>query len=102
MRTKWTPGKWKVEQYDQPVTICGQNVPCFEVESEDDECWIAKVQDHCDCIGTPEGNANAHLIAAAPELYEALAELHDWIQQSGQSAHLAKARAALAKARGKS
>jgi hypothetical protein len=101
---KWTPGPWRVDQYNQPVTVCGQKIPCFEVDSEIDACWIAKVQDHRNCMGTPEGSANAHLIAAAPELYEALDNM---LRIGGPhydecTARIKKAHAALAKARGES
>ena len=55
-------------------------------------------------IDTPD----AHLIAAAPELYEALSELVEGLSESltgitsvvGDSREITKARAALAKARG--
>ena len=47
-------------------------------------------------------HANAHLIAAAPELYEALDELEAFVHNLGYREYpsAAKARAALAKARG--
>jgi hypothetical protein len=35
--------------------------------------------------GTPEWEANAHLIAAAPEMYEALKHLHKWFEITGSS-----------------
>lgn len=93
--TNWTPGPWKVERYDQPITVCGQSIPCHEVDSDNDAYWIAKVQDHQDCTNTPSGYVNAYLIAAAPELYTALAL---YVEHFGDP--LGGARAALAKARG--
>ena len=54
-----------------------------------------------------ECNANAHLITAAPELYDSLAKLVDRVEQmqydhntSDGDLELDEARAALAKARG--
>lgn len=50
----------------------------------------------------PEREANARLIAAAPELLDALTDLFDYVVANGilkeRSSRLAKARAALAKA----
>ena len=49
----------------------------------------------------PEGQANARLIAAAPELYEALENLMDFLFHGKKDRQMIlRARAALAKARG--
>ena len=49
----------------------------------------------------PEGQANARLIAAAPELYEALVNLMDFLFHGKKDRQMIlRARAALAKARG--
>lgn len=80
-----TPAPWTTAMYDQPIQVCGQRIPCFEVESETDSCWIAKVQDHRACADTPPGDANALFIATArTALPEALAEIrrlkaHFWV-----------------------
>jgi hypothetical protein len=53
---------------------------------------------------TREGQANADLIATAPELFEALTALRSFMWSEGyadQTAEMAKADAALAKAEGK-
>lgn len=96
----WTPGPWRVANYDQPVTVCGQQIPCFEIESDADACWIAKVQNHQDCVDTPEGSANARLIAAAPDLYTAVEAALNMVDGDGAPPDWDMLRAALAKARG--
>ena len=79
---KFTPGPWRIEQY-----------PSIHVRSCDGECVLAH-----DYIT----DADAHLIAAAPELYEALEELYDAIDSAVglTPERLEKARQALRKARG--
>ena len=64
---------------------------------------------HSESVVIPR-EKDAHLIAAAPDLYEALSELVDELSESlqrvtsvfGESREIEKARAALAKARGES
>lgn len=53
----WTAGPWKL----------AQSSTGFEISSDADTCWIAEVPNV-----PPYGEANAQLIAAAPELVEAL------------------------------
>lgn len=60
--TEYTPGPWKLiwhgnERYPFPLSV----------HSADDANWIAR-------DGTVSSRANARLIAAAPDLYEALKE----------------------------
>ena len=97
--TGWTPGPWRAETstpeegYDHWRVTHGQGGYLFEVAS------IPLLSE------SPEGCANATLIAAAPELYEALERLVDDTSAGrlgGVSlAHGIKAaRAALKKARG--
>ena len=104
--TKWTPGPWEV--CDLSIR---DGVPVHEITSLHDSCWIAQVQDHRNCSGTLPGSANAHLIAAAPELYEALEALVPFAIGSwhiepidgafeGAMQRVKSARAALRKARG--
>lgn len=110
MSGAWTPGHWRllVEQSYRP----GCTVATIEQDGEDlpYRGMIARLQsaEHIDGITGEELTANAHLIAAAPELYAALlvAELASEELCQGQDpanecwVTLATIRAALAKARG--
>lgn len=85
---KFTPGPWSV--------IKGRHFyeDRFGVEIKGDDFSIQPQ------MGMTE--ANAHLIAAAPELYEALEELLIQTRQYGHKPEIKMAEAALAKARGES
>lgn len=95
--TKYTPGPWGYDDYDHTAF-------CSDKYKED---YFMRIEWSVDALGIPEEEiqANARLIAAAPELLEALEELiamnncnYDrTIQENGYK----KARAAIAKARGK-
>lgn len=79
---KHTPAPWHVANGVQ-------------IRSERDQ--IAKVW----MMRHGEGQANAHLIAAAPDLLEALAEVVEWLELGDHAGPMhSKARAAIAKARG--
>jgi len=88
--SKWTEGPWSVQRDG------------FIMSNDLDAGAFAKVYG----AGDLEADANAHLIAAAPELYEALsylvAETDPDIDEdyNPHAQPLRKARAALAKARG--
>ena len=77
--TKFTPGPWGVNTGGE--VVCDVN----------DFQWVMAQSRGDDDL------ANAHLIAAAPELYEALADL---VQAFDGEPGWGPARAALAKARG--
>lgn len=88
---KWTPGPWVYDEESQ-----GEWGTNYSIQQYDN-----RLIDVAEMVGTKE---DAHLIAAAPELYEALeaftddSDCHDeaeWFE-----ARLRDARAALAKARG--
>ena len=93
--TKWTPGPWV---YD----------PDFEPEDEPAIWTAGDIADAVAYLSTSAPNsdeeivANAHLIAAAPELYEALLAVVDCWDRGGLEvdALIEGARAALARARG--
>lgn len=71
--TKFTPGPWAIDPATRPAEVCTiYGLP----ESETDGQGFAYVRG---ALGyweaeEEENMANAHLIAAAPELYEALVE----------------------------
>lgn len=92
---KWTPGPWAVETRDKKtwvVAYCGDDDPWFVCNPE---LYIGPGK-------TDRAPANAHLIAAAPDLYAALDAAR--IILAEHEPHplpvLAQALAALAKARG--
>ena len=95
MSARFTPGPWKVLNFERDEA--------FEIEGGG--CTLALL--HYDVgawTARTESEANAHLIAAAPELYEALETVlvNNRTGATGQRARegWAKAIAALAKARG--
>lgn len=109
--TKFTPGPW-VASHDRDghvVWMAGADEHPWEFEShlrwecnhlidEDEECDNARNQ-------FQQSKANAHLIAAAPDLYEALAEIMNHHASNvlfGNVAMAERAWNALAKARGES
>ena len=115
METKYTPGPWQVEGYD-PAHKESNGVQVVVVFSQTHE--VARCRYNC-CAGLPleRADANARLIAAAPELVEALGELCTDLAESHAEEldaahygddpdsclycrHLAAARAAIAKATG--
>ena len=94
----WTPGPWKVRSFRDTPVICADMER--EVVGQDTEPLIAHV-DYQD----PFTTANAHLLAAAPELYEALAVLVAVTEHPSPTIHaraqaIRGARGALSKARG--
>ena len=86
---KWTPGPWHTGKGSFP----------FQININTDSGTIATVYGE-----TGENEANAHLIAAAPELYAALADMISSYEALGAPLPMAKevevALCALAKARG--
>lgn len=73
MNTKHTPGPWKIHTKQVP------NGYKFEIEV--DLCLIATCYGSTNCMwdfvpGANQGNANARLISAAPDLLEALQLAH--------------------------
>ena len=90
--TKFTPGPWLFSSYKSGNSVIVIDGKEFDVAT----------------VNYPNRDANAHLIAAAPELYEALeglladiTEYQEINNLGGQNNHWqVKAKAALAKARG--
>lgn len=104
--TKWTPGPWTWDAaLDHNWDVQVWSSPNSRV------CFVA----HDGENGNPTGQANARLIASAPDLYEALAAselvmtalaaiskhmLEPFVSGAQLTSALVAARAALAKARG--
>lgn len=86
---KWTPGPW--------VWRTGKG--SWQGSIEPDICDFGDDTHYYPSEGTPPNEANAHLIAAAPDLYEALERLVIELDGSGME-WADDANIALAKARG--
>ncbi len=99
---RFTPGPWSVPSN---LSACPETGAVFYTISSDAEdveygdTGIAEVPIGAFKFRDPRRVANAHLIAAAPELYEAVAE-HLHAYDTGAKCCLDNLRAALAKARG--
>lgn len=94
---KWTPGPWRVME---PVAL-DYRAPL--IYGADQKSLVANAEGGGPrrAVAAPEARANAFLIAAAPELYEALEEClreHGGFTIKGECER--RAVAALAKARG--
>ena len=86
MRIKHTPGQWVVTGWN---LVFGSKA--------------VEINVHFDSgvSGTLEMHANANLIAAAPDLLEALSEVVEWLEHGDHAGPMhSKARAAIAKAKG--
>ena len=92
---KWTPGKWSVYEDERETYWPGIDAGRTSIVVWGDQQENNGVQGDT----LEEAKANAHLIAAAPDLYEALDRLVRYINAPSTEAYLS-ARAALAKARG--
>ena len=102
--TKWTPGPW---EFVDPGPHGEFQVHWSDVDADDDGRAVDHGHTVCTVHDVTEdsGEANARLIASAPDLYAALAAVigdyeahmrpHDYV-----TAPLLNARAALSKARG--
>ena len=99
MQSSFTPGPWAVVEHDHAI--------CIRTESPSKTKYGASRYaaiggfDRNDSAQLEEARANARLIAAAPELLEALQSVLDnCLDSEGLCAAHAKARAAIAKATG--
>ena len=96
---KFTPGPWRRLKWGGIATGAESDLTAKRVRHS--SCWVTNAW--CESDSTSETIANDHLIAAAPELYEALDQILDDMGNDGLSCCQAakdQARAALAKARG--
>lgn len=93
-----TPGPWTIK--------FGLNVMGKDVRYPSQERLVANAGGHANNIWneqvTAENEANAHLIAAAPDLLEALREMVDRFESCDDDPeYVTRARAAIAKAEGR-
>lgn len=98
--TQWTPGPWCVHTHAERH---GPDEKFYWVVSNEDQpCDYIACSDGDVGIDVDRALADAHLIAAAPELYGALAMMVEMVERDGfgEDAVLDCAIAALAKARG--
>ena len=99
----YTPGPWEVTESANAIVVMGSNaqhvviIPLFKEYAWSKEEWEGLNLEEKNKVSI----ANARLIAAAPELYEALESLIDFLfhEKKNRQAIL-RAKAALAKARG--
>ena len=102
---KGTPGKWSFSH----GSASDDNVACIEINSSESLHEVAYLQSTPSCIGKYEETsfdktiANAHLIAAAPDLLEALQELaflYEHEEGCRELTEYKRAKAAISKALG--
>lgn len=101
--TKFTPGPW--EFYSDDFEKCGVKATNNPAGYKDEDCLYPIASVNGDWRDSPEYGspfANASLIAAAPDLYQNLAEITKWMERSSNAGGdlLIQAKQALAKARG--
>lgn len=89
----WTPGPWRTNE-----KLARQVVGILQGDTGQHLAVVAGPKHD----GPDEYEANARLIAAAPDLYEALAACLEWIADSNGPFPVEAADAALAKAEGRS
>lgn len=99
MSTKHTPGPWSVEARNYPIGDTGDYDGCWQILSANAKRPIVEIWEEGD-----EPDANALLIAAAPELLEALKLCYEYCRlyhSEVEQNNVGKAaRAAIAKATG--
>lgn len=98
--SKHTPGPWLVEQGERTDA---DNIDVISPDGRDDPWTVAVAIGSCGPGGCTI--ANARLIAAAPDLLEALTSIADQLERVGDSRKdapfIEAARAAIAKAEGR-
>ena len=67
----YTKGKWEIQNQSGSNPVIHSNVKAASIASVN--------MDNYDCIG------NAHLIAAAPMMYEALKDVQNWLMSTVQT-----------------
>lgn len=106
-KTKFTKGPWRFGTNNIANTIEAQSGSSKRDDWDDDYRVVATVQacidDYNHAAREENVTANLHLVAAAPDLYEALKAIMDDVEPTefALSSHIRDAaRSALAKARG--
>ena len=103
---KWTPGPWAMETVRTSCGTCHRIGPFPRpAYASKPEGWACVYDDYPPGVGSPDLLANSHLIAAAPDMAEALEKALNFItnteSEMGETLPCGDAaRAALAKARG--
>lgn len=100
---KHTPGPWEITESANAIVVMGPNaqhvviIPLFKEYAWSKEEWEGLNLEEKNKVSI----ANARLIAAAPELFEALENLMDFLFHGKKDRQtILRATAALAKARG--
>lgn len=96
--SKHTPGPWKVGAKFDTGSASTSGVEISDIENSETVAVAVEGNDSGGIYAYQEVMANARLIAAAPELLDALKELVD---RYPNNVGITKAKAALAKAEGK-
>lgn len=73
---KFTPGEWEIEEHELSVKNCEM----FGFRIKTDSKIICAANSN-ELKNKPEMQANAHLIAAAPEMYRLLEQLHGTLER---------------------
>lgn len=108
---KWTPGPWDFSMAKMPID--GEYDYCISAVVDGERYVISEAFGRVSEKQRPNAHANARLIAAAPELYEALERLLKWVapiagdnhdkdREREEMASVEAACSALRKARGES
>ena len=107
-KEKWTPGPWHVAPKKATYQVVGaaaESLIEFGLPTEIEMASVGHRGGQAAAIPMDESSmANAHLISAAPELFEALDDARAWINCCGAHSELQdildRIDAAIAKARG--
>ena len=101
---KWTPGPWAMETVRTSCGTCHRIGPFPRpAYASKPEGWACVYDDYPPGVGSPDLLANSHLIAAAPDMAEALDAVDRMLSEPRKhnaTTIRAMVRAALSKARG--